>query len=183
MVLTTERLILRPFTADDAPAVQTLASAREIAASTLLIPHPYPEGAAAAWIAKQGEQADNHSFAVTLRDGGAVAGALGLHVNRDHDRAEVGYWIGVPYWGRGYATEAARAVVGFAFETLHLNRVFALHFTTNPASGRVLEKLGMQHEGHLRKHVMKWGEAVDIEVYGIVRSDWARHTDPSLRSG
>src|SRR5207302_8776150 len=78
--ITTERLVLRPFTPADAPAVQRLASERAIAASTLLIPHPYPEGAAAEWIAGHDDTSNNHIFAITPRDGGEAMGAIGLHV-------------------------------------------------------------------------------------------------------
>lgn len=170
MQLATERLLLRPFTLDDAPAVQRLASAYEVAENTLLIPHPYPEGAAAEWIAKQ-KPANNHVFAITLHEGDVI-GAVGLEVQPEHDRGEIGYWIGVPYWGRGYMTEAARAVIGWAFESLRLRRVFAFHFTRNPASGRVMQKIGMRHEGSLRQHDKKWNEYVDVEVYGILNSEW-----------
>jgi RimJ/RimL family protein N-acetyltransferase len=170
--LTTERLVLRPFTPADAPAVQRLASDRAIAESTLLIPHPYPEGAAAEWIAGHDDQSNNHIFAITLRDVDEAMGAIGLHVDRNHGRAEIGYWLGVPYWNRGYATEAARAVVNYVFNDLNLHRVFAFHFTRNPASGRVLQKIGMQHEGTMRQHVMKWGEPVDVDYYGAVRGEW-----------
>ncbi len=112
MQLATERLLLRPFVLDDAPAVQRLVSAYEIAENTLLIPHPYPEGAAADWIARHGKTANNHTFAITL-DGEAI-GAIGLDVQPEHDRGEIGYWLGLPYWGRGYMTEAGRAVLGSA---------------------------------------------------------------------
>lgn len=172
MQIATERLLLRSFTAADAPAVQSLASAYEIAESTLLIPHPYPEGAAAEWIAKQGTSPNHHVFAITLRDSGEVIGAIGMDLTPEHDRGEIGYWIGVPYWNRGYVTEAARAVVGWGFESLGLNRVIAQHFTRNPASGRVMQKIGMKHEGSLRQHDKKWGVYVDVEVYGILHSEW-----------
>src|SRR3954453_17094331 len=109
MQLATERLLLRPFTLDDAPSVQRLVSAYEIAENTLLIPHPYPDGAAAEWIAKHDKTPKNPVFAIAL-DGEAI-GAIGLDVAPDHDRGEIGYWIGVPYWGRGYMTEAAHAVL------------------------------------------------------------------------
>jgi ribosomal-protein-alanine N-acetyltransferase len=172
--ITTERLVLRPFTPGDAPAIQTLASDRAIAASTLLIPHPYPEGAAAEWIAGHDDASNNHVFAIVLRDGAEPMGAIGLHVDRNHDRAEIGYWIGVPYWNRGYVTEAANAIVGYVFDSLGLNRVFAFHFTANPASGRVLQKIGMRREGTLRQHIVKWGEHVDVDYYGVVRGEWGR---------
>jgi RimJ/RimL family protein N-acetyltransferase len=166
---------LRPFRLEDAPDVQRLAAAREIAAMTLMIPHPYPEGAAAEWISSheaafdRGEAVD---FAIVEREDGLLVGAVGLGLQREHDRAELGYWIGVPYWNRGYATEAASAVLRYAFETLGLHRVFAFHYTTNPASGRVLQRVGMTHEGRRRSHTLKWGEYLDNEVYGMLRDEW-----------
>jgi len=172
--ITTSRLVLRPFTADDAPAIQRLAAAREVAATTLLIPHPYPEGAAAEWIAGHDDTSNNHIFAIAPRDGGEVMGAIGLHVDTNHDRAEIGYWIGVTYWNRGYVTEAANAIVDYVFNTLGLNRVFAFHFTQNPASGRVLQKIGMKREGTMRQHIVKWGEHVDVDYYGVVRGEWGK---------
>jgi len=179
--ITTERLVLRPFVLADAPAVQRLAGEREIAANTLLIPHPYPQGAAEEWIKGHDEQSPNHIFAITLRGAGVESigeamGAIGLHVEKKHERAEIGYWLGVPYWGHGYTTEAARAVVGYAFGEGGVNRVFACHFTRNPASGRVLAKIGMQREGTMRQHIVKWGEPVDVDYYGIVRGDWEKAT-------
>jgi RimJ/RimL family protein N-acetyltransferase len=168
-MITTERLTLRHFTAADAPAVQRLAGAREVAAGTLLIPHPYHEGAAEEWIASQAERQAQGSDVLAIEADGEVVGAIGMRVEHDHDRGELGYWIGVPFWGRGYATEAARAVVEYAFSEQGLNRVFAVHFTNNPASGRVLQKIGMQHEGTMRRHVKKWGEYLDVEMYGMVK--------------
>jgi len=177
--ITTERLVLRPFVLADAPAVQRLAGDREIAANTLLIPHPYPEGAAEEWIKGHDEQSPNLIFAITMRgdalsSAGEAMGAIGLHIEQKHRRAEIGYWLGVPYWGHGYVTEAARAVVDYAFADIGVNRVFACHFTRNPASGRVLLKVGMQHEGTMRQHIVKWDEPIDIDYYGIVRDDWEK---------
>jgi len=150
--LITERLVLRPFVLADAPTVQRLAGDVEIARSTLLIPHPYPEGAAEEWIRGHDDFSDNIIFAVAL----------------------IGFWLGVPFWGNGYMTEAARAVVGYALKEADLNRVFACHFTRNPASGRVLLKIGMQREGTMRQHLVKWGERVDVDYYGIIREDWEK---------
>jgi len=171
----TERLVLRPFRLEDAPEVQRLCSAREIAAGTLEIPHPYPDGAAEAWIAGHAEAGERVELAIELRGEAALVGAIGLNLEREHSRAELGYWIGVPYWRRGHATEAAHAVVDYAFAEEGLNRVFAFHFTTNPASGRVLEKVGMSHEGTRRGHSLKWGEFLDSEAYAVLRSDWQTH--------
>jgi RimJ/RimL family protein N-acetyltransferase len=170
-VLRTRRLTLRPFSAADAPAVQAFASAREIALNTLLIPHPYPDGAAAAWIATHSADFENdriHHFAI---DDGQLTGTIGL-VMKEQGIAEIGYWIAVPYWGRGYATEAAAEVVRYGFEERNLQRVFACHFTRNPASGRVLRKIGMTYEGTLRQHVRKWDEYVDVAFYGVLRHEY-----------
>jgi [ribosomal protein S5]-alanine N-acetyltransferase len=166
----TERLLLRPFELADAPDVQRLAGDRAVAAGTLTIPHPYPDGAAEAWIASH-EGRDAAPFAIERRDDEALLGAVGLDVEPDHSRAELGYWIGKPYWGNGYATEAARAVVRYAFESLHLHRVYAHHFVGNPASGRVLQKIGMAYEGRRRQHTVKWGTRLDSESYAILRDD------------
>ena len=174
--LTTERLVLRPFTLADAPAVQRLAGAREVALNTLLIPYPYPNGAAEVWISKPRDPNDL-TFAITLRHTGELVGAMGLVISREHDRAEIGYWIAVEHWNRGYATEAGRAVMRYGFEEFNLNRILALVFARNPASGRVLQKLGMRHEGSLREHLVKWGERIDVELYGILRGDWDRPPD------
>jgi ribosomal-protein-alanine N-acetyltransferase len=174
-VLTTERLFLRAFTIEDAPDLQGLINTREVALNTLRIPFPYPDGEAERWIATHEDpqqQKGDHVFAVTLQATQKLIGTVGLHVKADHDHGEIGYWIGVPYWGHGYATEAARAVVRFGFETLALNRIFAMHFARNSASGRVLQKIGMRHEGTLRRHLKKWDEYVDLECYGIMRDEF-----------
>jgi RimJ/RimL family protein N-acetyltransferase len=168
--LETERLVLRRFRLEDAPEVQRLAGAREVAAGTMEIPHPYPDGAAEAWISRT--ESDSRTFAVERREDGALVGAIGLRIEPEHDRGELGYWVGVPYWGRGYATDAARAVVRYGFEVEGLNRIYAFHFSNNPASGRVLEKAGMRHEGVRRRHTLKRGEYLDSECYAILRGEW-----------
>jgi len=173
--LHTERLLLRAFTLDDAPAVQTLAGAREVADTTLNIPHPYPDGSAHEWIAthSEGVRNDRHyPFALVRRSDKALIGAIGLRVNRQHNHAELGYWIGVPYWGQGYATEAARRVIAFGFEALDLNRIFAGYFVRNPASRRVQEKAGMRFEGIHRQNCLKSGVYEDIGLCAIIRTDW-----------
>ena len=175
--LHTERLILRPFAAADADAVTRLASAREIAATTLSIPHPYERGFAETWIASHQDQfaaSGSIVLAITLREDGTLAGAIGLDVEPLHRRAELGYWVGLDYWGRGYCTEAALALVRHGFETMGLHRILAHHFSRNPASGRVMQKIGLRHEGTLRGHVLKWGVQEDLELYGMLHDDFAR---------
>jgi RimJ/RimL family protein N-acetyltransferase len=102
-----------------------------------------------------------------------LVGCIELRVEREHDRAETGYWIGVPFWGQGYATEAVRAVCRFAFEQLGLCRVYAHHIPRNPASGRVLAKAGMTKEGVLRQHARARGRTEDIVIYGLLREEAA----------
>src|SRR6187402_3054152 len=124
----------------DAPAVQRLAGAPEIAATTFSIPHPYELAAAEDWIRTHPsayEAGTLVNFAIVVRDSEDLVGAIGFRIDRAHHRAELGYWIGVDYWGRGYATEAGTAVLHHGFTDLGLNRVFARHMTMNPASGRV----------------------------------------------
>jgi RimJ/RimL family protein N-acetyltransferase len=173
--LQTARLVLRPFALTDAKVVQRLAGDRLIAATTAAIPHPYGDGMAEAWIATHAEDLKNEKgvhFAVTLASTGDLIGACGLIVNRQHQHAELGYWIARHLWGGGFCTEAATAVVDYGFGDLKLHRIFCHHMTKNAASGRVMQKLGMKHEGSLRKHFLKWQVFEDIEAYGLLASDW-----------
>ena len=174
-MITTERLLLRTHTLADAPVMWRLINVREVALNTLRIPYPYPEEEAARWISNHEERAKggDHVFAITLRATKELVGTVGLHMKPENDSGEIGYWIGVPYWGKGYATEAAGALMHFGFETFpQLNRIYAMHFGRNPQSGRVLQKIGMRHEGTLRQHLKKWDEYVDLECYGILRADF-----------
>jgi ribosomal-protein-alanine N-acetyltransferase len=173
--LQTARLFLRPFTGADAPDVQRMVSDREVAATTLSIPHPYPAGGAEEWIAKQQEtfeKGESATFAITLQADRSPIGSISLRITAAHRHAELGYLIDKPYWASGYATEAARAVMHFGFETLSLNRIYAHHMTINPSSGRVMQKLGMRFEGIMREHIIKWGELRDVALYGLTRAQY-----------
>ena len=174
-ILKTERLRLRPFSLDDAPKVQKLAGDKEIARTTLLIPHPYKDGDAEIWINTHKpmlEKGKSITYAIVLKDTDELIGAIGLTLSKDYDHAEIGFWIGVPYWGRGFCTEAAMRVLKYGFEEHKLNRIFANHMTSNPASGKVMENIGMSYEGCCRQHVKRWGEYHDIKLYGILKSDY-----------
>src|SRR5579885_1690158 len=117
--LETARLILREFSQADSPELVPLIGAREVAETTLRIPHPYEEKHAREFLASVVKE-NELRLAIRLRSDGSLIGGIGLHPQMEHQRAELGYWIGVPFWGNGYATEAAREVVRFGFESLKL---------------------------------------------------------------
>lgn len=170
-VLETPRLKLRPYSDADVEELLPLVGAREVAATTLRIPHPHTALDARAVLASALEP-DKVWAAITLREDGRQIGGIGLRIDPQHRHGELGYWLGVPYWGQGYATEAAREFLRHGFEDLSLHRIFASHFRHNPASGRILVKLGMRYEGCQREHIRKWDRFVDSELYGILRQEW-----------
>jgi ribosomal-protein-alanine N-acetyltransferase len=164
---------LRRFVAGDAPRVELLAGDRAVAETTALIPHPYPEGSAAAWIASHRAAASagaEYTYAIT-EPGGPLVGAIGLRPDPG-ERENVGYWIGRAYWGRGYATAAAQAIIVLAFEFLDLDGLTSSHLVRNPASGRVMEKCGMKILRH--EHRAHRGALEDFCVWGITREDWTK---------
>ncbi len=167
----TTRLKLRPYTEADIPQLVPLITTREVAATTLRIAHPYTEQDARDFIANACD-AGKIWLAITLRSDGRQIGGIGLRLEPQHEHAELGYWLGVPYWGKGYATEASKAMVRYGFEQLQLHRICASHFKHNPVSGKVLVKVGMRYEGCRREHLRKWGQFIDLELYGILRQEW-----------
>ena len=176
--LRTTRLLLRSFERKDIPVLVRLAGAREVAATTANIPHPYTEADARSFFVYGEEEfraGRSAIFAITMLKEGDLCGAVGLSIAPAHRRAELGYWIGIPYWRRGFATEAASAAVAFGFNTLGLHRIHASHFAGNVASQRVLEKIGMRHEGRSREHVRKWDRFIDLENYGLLAKEFRNH--------
>jgi len=169
--LETTRLTLRPYRETDIAELLPLIGTREVAATTLRIAHPYTEQDARAFLALA-QEGDKIWLAITLRADGRQIGGIGLRVDQPHQHAELGYWLGVEHWGKGYATEAAREILRYGFEDLGLHRIFASHFKHNPTSGRILAKLGMRYEGCQREHLCKWDQFVDSELYGLLRQEW-----------
>ena len=172
--LHTERLELRQFRHEDADQVQRLAGAKEIAQFTTL-PHPYKDGMAAAWIKQQ--HADFAAmrivnFAIVRRADDELIGSIGLTLSEAHQRGELGFWIGGPYWNNGYCTEAAHKVIEYGFKALNLHRIFALHYGRNAGSGKVLQKLGMQYEGTQSEHFLRFGVWEDSKLYGLLKSTY-----------
>jgi RimJ/RimL family protein N-acetyltransferase len=177
--LATERLRLRAYRTDDAARIQTLAGERDVAEMTSTIPHPYPDGAAEHWISQQAlawQQGSAVTFAVTLRNKDETIGAVGLF-NREHLEAEIGYWIGIPYQGEGYCTEAVEALIGFGIAELGITRFYARHLKRNPASGAVLRNAGLRKIG---KDSIVWrdGSSMEaIECYELLIQDEAPSDD------
>lgn len=173
--ITTSRLRLRPFELVDATDVRRVAGDRHIAEMTLAIPHPYPEGAAEAWIATHADAyaaGKEATFGITRRDTRALVGAIALlDISREHARGELGYWIGVEYWSHGYCTEAVMRVLQFGREELSLTRFVGRCIARNAASARVMVKAGLQQEGLLRQHMFRQGRYEDMLLFGTVLPD------------
>ena len=180
--LETERMLLRPFQMSDALDVRRLAGDIRVAEQLARMPHPYPAGVAEEWISGQRaeyEAGTNLNFAITLKVSSELMGSIGFVLKEDRLRSEIGYWLGVPYWGLSYMTEALEEMIRFGFEDFGLQRIFAVHLATNPASGRVMEKAGMKLEGFARLGVSQHGKLRDGIQRAIVKPDWemAREND------
>src|SRR5262245_11513121 len=172
-VLETERLILRAPRFDDAKAIAALVNDRRIAENTARIPHPYTLADAEAFLTGAARSESETAFAITLaRDPAMLIGMCGLEWHAGEE-PEIGYWLGLPYWGRGYATEAARAVIDHAFEDLRLDLLTAGARVSNPASRRVLEKCGFQWTGVVLTRIRAIASAAPIDRFRLDRGLWA----------
>lgn len=169
-VIRTSRLVLRPFTIADADSVERLAGDSRVAEPTAAIPHPYPQGAAAIWIATHPagfETGERVVFAIADRDSDQVMGAINLiDFSEQHARCELGYWVAYKHWSKGVCTEAAKAMVDYARSTFGVTRVTARCLARNAGSARVMEKTGLVLEDRLDKHVLHRGVFEDLLLYG-----------------
>jgi len=164
--------VVRGWRPDDAAAIAPLADDREIWRNLRdAFPHPYTRADAEAFIARVATREPATVFCIEV--GGTASGSIGYLAHADVERftAEIGYWLGRPYWGRGIMTAALRAVTGHALGEGGLQRLYALPYAWNPASARVLEKAGYRREGTLRRHSFKDGVFVDQWLYAITRPD------------
>lgn len=163
---------LRRFTLADAREVQVMAGDWEVARNLVdLVPHPYPDGAAEAWISSHAQaraSGGEHTYAITRAADGALVGALGTRPNGVHEH--FGYWVGRPHWGRGYATAAADAAIALLFARTALDAIWSTYLADNHGSGRVMEKNGMielRDEARIHR-----GELRPFIVRGITRAAW-----------
>jgi len=169
-VLETKRLALRAPRLEDAKTMVALANDRRIAENTARIPHPYKLADAETFISGANKGAASAVFLITLR-GDTVIGACG--VTALDDQAELGYWLGVPYWGNGYATEALHAVIDYAFTDLGHEALNAGARVTNPASRRVLEKCGFQWTGVGLYRIRAINSSAPIDRFRLERGIWS----------
>jgi RimJ/RimL family protein N-acetyltransferase len=166
-VIETARLLLRSPRPDDAKAITALINDRRVADNMASIPHPYTRKDARAFI----ENAKGKPlFVIALRDGKLIGGCGGTYRG---DHPELGYWIGVPHWGNGYATEAARALIDYCFGELGYDELLAGARVTNPASRRVLEKCGFQWTGVKLQRVVALNSSTPSDRFRLDRGLWA----------
>ncbi len=170
-VIKTERLVLRPPRPDDTQAIAALINDRRIAENTARVPHPYTLEDAEGFVAYASRATDELALLTTLADG-TIVGGCGVGVLGGPD-PEPGYWLGVPYWGRGYATEAVRALIDHAFGPLGLTRLQARARVSNPASRRVLEKCGFQWTGVSLIRIRAIASSAPVDCFRLDRGLWA----------
>ncbi len=166
-ILEADSCLMRPLQTLDIARIRCYASAIEIAENTF-VPHPYPAAAASEFVETARENwriNEAFVFAIVEKSTGAFTGVMGIHPKAAHNYAEVGYWIGKPFWGRGLASAALRLIIEFGFERLQLNRIEAGHFPHNPASGRVMQKANMRYEGRHRQAIFHREAYKDFLLY------------------
>jgi ribosomal-protein-alanine N-acetyltransferase len=174
--LETERLLLRHHRADDAESLVALANDWDVAKSLGRLPHPYGRADAEYFLRKaiEGRAAGtDFNYAITRKSDRALIGGAGVHLREGGD-FEFGYWLGKPFWKQGYATEAARRLVSFTFRELKVERLVAGWFHDNPASGRVLEKLGCVMAGAEQRNCAARGHTVYCHLVTLTRADFAQ---------
>jgi RimJ/RimL family protein N-acetyltransferase len=166
-------VVLRHFTAEDAPAVRALADDWEVARTTVALPHPYLPGMAEAWIAGHAaarRERGEHSYAITRQSDGVLVGALGLRPDANAN-GHFGYWVGREHWKRGYATAATRAAIALLFDATGADLVWAVHLAHNEGSARVMDRCGLAVlRSEMRDHR---GRPQPVLVRGITRARWA----------
>jgi ribosomal-protein-alanine N-acetyltransferase len=172
MQLTLSKSTIRSFRPNDADSITRHIGTYSVARNMLRIPHPYAMQDAEQWIGIATKQDPQTNFAIAIDD--QIVGGIGLEVNPSgaaacKHSAEIGYWLGETFWGRGIATEALTAMSEWAFRELNLVRLHAMVFARNNASARVLEKAGYAFEGRLLAHYFRDGEFIDGLLYAKVR--------------
>ena len=177
VAIRTQRLLLRAPALGDARAIAELAGDYEVASMTGTIPHPYSEDMAVDWIESLQDGEEGVAFAIDL--GGELIGCVGYRAT-EKDHAEMGYWIGKPYWGMGYATEAARALIFYAFQKEGFAYLTVGHFKENPASARVIAKLGFEPSGEVLRDCAARNNKARCLTYRLTRERAVANLRPDL---
>ena len=173
--LETERLLLRPPEFRDVPAIATWIGDWDVAKNLASVPHPYREEDAREFVARSVEKlahGEGYCFAIERKLDNVFMGTCGLHL--EDGLFELGYWLGKPFWRQGYATEAAKKVVSFAFRELKATSLWAGWFCDNPASGRVLQKLGFRPDGAAPRGSLARGHEVTCHRTTLTREEFGR---------
>ena len=173
--LETHRLLLRPPEYSDASAITTWLGDYDVAKNLASAPHPYREADALAFVTRAAERrarGEGFCFSVLRKPDELFLGDCALSLK--DGRYEIGYWFGKPYWNQGYATEAVRRLLGFAFHDLKAEAVWAGWFHDNPASGRVLEKLGFRPDGASPRASLARGHEVTCHMMALTREQFGR---------
>ena len=168
--LVLEQATVREWRLEDAESLVRYANDWEVSKTLRdMFPYPYTMANASEFLTRMVESESPEVFCIDI-DGAAV-GSIGIHPETDVHRfsAQIGYWIGRKFWGRGIMSEVVNAFVESAFETSNLHRIYAFAYATNPASARVLEKAGFVFEGRLKKDIYKAGEFLDSLLYAKTR--------------
>jgi len=169
VALKTARLVLRPPLAADSKAIARLANDRRIADNLRRLPHPYSRADAEAFLDYLARTHQETAFLIEAE--GAPCGMIGLDF-ANYEGPEIGYWLGVAHWGNGFATEAVRAVIDYAFEEHAIDELFAGARVTNPASRRVLEKCGFQWTGVQLYRFVALGSSTPVDRFRLNRGIW-----------
>jgi RimJ/RimL family protein N-acetyltransferase len=169
-VLETERLTLRRPTLADVKAIARLANDRRIAENTRRLPHPYSQDHAVEFV--RGTASDRREAAFLIESNHAPIGMTGINW-RDQDTPELGYWLGVEYWGQGFGTEAARAVIDYFFEEFDAEHLFSGARVANPSSRNILEKCGFQWSGVELHRFEALGSSTPVDCFRLSRGVWS----------
>jgi len=173
--LESERLLLRPPEFRDVESIAAWIGDWDVAKNLANVPHPYRESDAHEFVSRKIRQrahGEDYCFAILRKSDGVFMGCCGLAL--EDGRFELGYWLGKPFWGQGFATEAAKKVLSFAFRDLKAQSVWAGWFHDNPASGRVLEKLGGRPDGAEPKNSLARGHKVYCHRVALTREQFGR---------
>jgi RimJ/RimL family protein N-acetyltransferase len=173
--LETERFFLRPISEDDADEIYQHVKEYDIARWLISLPHPYPKDGAIKYIKQATElmkKGLSYELPIRLKSTNELVGVMAvLKVDRKNRNAELGYWIAMDHWNRGFATEAGLRVLDFVFNVLNLERIYAKCIPDNKKSSRVMEKLGMKYEGTFRHEVLKENRFLDMKYFAVLRGE------------